>query len=139
MSRAARVDPVVAAMEKMQRQREARRKAANKFRRERLAEEKRNEREGRPGDVDFQRLIKKWRRAHTKETKEVRCQFVVDCVCVACALFCILLFRQDSVAWKYFSVMDAMSYCAGLLAGAVQFCLVQGCVCCCFRVSARPD
>lgn len=67
-----RVDPVVAAMEKMERQRQARRNKAEKFRRDRLAEEKRNEAEGRPGDVDFQRLIKKWRREHQKEEKEVR-------------------------------------------------------------------
>ena len=71
MSRNARVDPVVAAMEKMEKQRQARRNKASKFRRDRKAEEKRNEREGRPGDVDFQRLIKKWRKEHLKDEKEV--------------------------------------------------------------------
>lgn len=72
MSRNARVDPVVAAMEKMEKQRQARRNKASKFRRDRKAEEKRNEREGRPGDVDFQRLIKRWRKDHLKDEKEVR-------------------------------------------------------------------
>ena len=46
----------------MQRKREARRDAAEKFRTERKIEDLRNTAEGRPGGVDFQRLVKRFRR-----------------------------------------------------------------------------
>ena len=54
-------DKTVAEIEKLKHQRENRRKSAEEFKRKRALEIKENERKGRPGDVDFQRMIYKFR------------------------------------------------------------------------------
>lgn len=64
-------DPTVAAIERLARQRERRRQSADVFKRERKAEEAANERAGKPGDVDFQRMIKKFRRDHADDDTTV--------------------------------------------------------------------
>ncbi|GBG26937.1 Diatom spindle kinesin-1 [Hondaea fermentalgiana] len=55
-------DRTVAEIEKLARQRANRRKSAEEFKRKRETEIKRNERKGKPGDVDFQRMIRKFRK-----------------------------------------------------------------------------
>lgn len=54
-------DPTRNAIEKIAARREARRKAAENYRKKREEEFKQNERLGKPGDVDFQRMIEDWR------------------------------------------------------------------------------
>lgn len=55
-------DRTVAEIEKLARQRANRRKSAEEFKRKRESEMRRNERKGKPGDVDFQRMIRKFRK-----------------------------------------------------------------------------
>ena len=55
-------DPTVTYTRMMQEKRDRRRNAASTFRHERHIENLRNIAEGRPGDVDFQRLVKAFRR-----------------------------------------------------------------------------
>jgi len=56
-------DRTVAAVQAMEKKRQARRASVDQYRRGRIEEAKENERRGRPGDVDFQRMIKKFREA----------------------------------------------------------------------------
>ena len=65
-------DPTVAAINRIRKEREARRQSAEHYHRERRAEERRNIREGKPGDVDFQRLISNFRREHAGKSRKVR-------------------------------------------------------------------
>ena len=55
-------DKTVAEIERLARQRANRRKSAEEFKKKRDFEIKENERKGKPGDVDFQRMIKKFRK-----------------------------------------------------------------------------
>lgn len=55
------VDPTVAAIERIREEREARRMSADRYNRDRKAEERKNIKAGKPGDVDFQRLINHYR------------------------------------------------------------------------------
>jgi len=55
-------DRTVAEIEKLARQRADRRKSAEAFKRKREIEIKQNERRGMPGDVDFQRMIRQFRK-----------------------------------------------------------------------------
>ena len=54
----------------IEKQRDARRKAMEDAKKERVAENKLNEKMGRPGDVDFQRMIKAFRAEHGDQVKE---------------------------------------------------------------------
>jgi len=54
-------DGTAEAVERIRRQREARRRSAEHFKREREIESARNEKSGNPGDVDFQRMIRRYR------------------------------------------------------------------------------
>ena len=65
-------DPTVEAIERIQRAREARRHEASSFSRDRAEEERRLAKEGRPGDVDFQRLIEQFRAANAGKSRKVR-------------------------------------------------------------------
>ena len=57
----AKVDPTVQKIENLRKQREERRRAAEESKRSREAESRHNEKMGRPGDVDFQRMIDTYR------------------------------------------------------------------------------
>lgn len=70
--RAGARDPTVAAIRKLEKKRSERRRSASEYKQARSAEERRNERMGRPGDVDFQRMIKKFRREHVDVDTSVR-------------------------------------------------------------------
>ena len=59
-------DKTLLVIEKLKRERENRRKSAEEYKRRRADEIKENERKGRPGDVDFQRLIRQYRQALSK-------------------------------------------------------------------------
>ena len=74
-------DATVANIEKMERQREERRRAMAEFKKEREAEQLYNEKMGRPGDVDFQRMVDNWRRANCREA-EHRINSKKICICV---------------------------------------------------------
>ncbi len=54
-------DPTITLARAMQQRRDTRRRAARRFRHDRNVEHLRNIAEGRPGDVDFQRLVKAFR------------------------------------------------------------------------------
>eukprot|EP01138_Halocafeteria_seosinensis_P007788 gb/GECG01007957.1/.p1 GENE.gb/GECG01007957.1/~~gb/GECG01007957.1/.p1 ORF type:complete len:733 (+),score=141.76 gb/GECG01007957.1/:1-2199(+) len=62
-------DPTRNAIEQIAARREARRKAAENYRKKREEEFKQNERLGKPGDVDFQRMIEDWRAKHGDEAE----------------------------------------------------------------------
>ena len=66
----------LAEIERLRKQREARRKAMTDARAERAAEEKRLTDMGLPGDVDFQRMIADWRteRESTAQVRTCDCQ-----------------------------------------------------------------
>lgn len=68
----ARRDKTRAAILEMEARRAERRKNQRKFRKEIAAEKRRNEREGRPGDVLFQRMIRAFRRDHAGDALPVR-------------------------------------------------------------------
>jgi len=55
-------DRTVAEIERLAKKRENRRKSAHEWKKKRDNEIKRNEKMGRPGDVDFQRMIKRFRK-----------------------------------------------------------------------------
>ena len=55
-------DKTVANIDRLARKREERRKSAEEFKSKREAEIRDNEKKGKPGDVDFQRMIKLFRR-----------------------------------------------------------------------------
>eukprot|EP00941_MAST-03F_sp_MAST-3F-sp1_P006288 g6288.t1 len=61
------IDSTRAKILALQRAREQRRAAAKNYKKERAAEEARNLKAGKPGDVDFQRLIKKFRRTQLND------------------------------------------------------------------------
>lgn len=65
-------DSTAAAIERIRLEREARRRSAESYRRDRAAEEAVNEREGNPGDVDFQRMIKDFREENAGSIRKVR-------------------------------------------------------------------
>jgi len=65
-------DSTVAAIDRIRKEREARRQSSEHYQRERRAEEKRNIREGKPGDVDFQRLISRFREDNAGKARKVR-------------------------------------------------------------------
>ena len=61
LPQAGKKDATVEKIEKMEKQREERRQAMAKFKKDRAAEQEHNEKQGRPGDVDFQRMVDNWR------------------------------------------------------------------------------
>mmetsp|Transcript_34252 Transcript_34252/g.48677 ORF Transcript_34252/g.48677 Transcript_34252/m.48677 type:complete len:561 (+) Transcript_34252:74-1756(+) len=58
-------------MEKMEAEREERRRAMQERKMERAEEERRNLAAGNPGDVDFIGLVRKWRKEHSHEVQEL--------------------------------------------------------------------
>jgi hypothetical protein len=69
---AAARDSTVAAIERIREEREARRMSADRYHRDRKAEERKNIKSGKPGDVDFQRLIKQYRAENKGKARKVR-------------------------------------------------------------------
>ncbi|CAK9012165.1 Diatom spindle kinesin-1 [Durusdinium trenchii] len=63
-------DRTVAEIEKLARQRANRRKSAHEFKKKREHEIKMNEKKGRPGDVDFQRMIRRFRKRAMNPAQE---------------------------------------------------------------------
>jgi hypothetical protein len=60
------------AIERLKQQREDRRKSAEHRKKERENEARAMEAEGNPGDVDFQRMIRKWREENEKAARLFR-------------------------------------------------------------------
>lgn len=63
-------DPTALAIARIQKEREARRRSAEHFRRERDEEAARNEQAGAVGDVDFMRMIRTFRDEHAAEARK---------------------------------------------------------------------
>ena len=61
MNRGAKKRNTRDAIAELARKREERRRSASDYKRNRLNQIAKNEREGRPGDVDFQRMIEQYR------------------------------------------------------------------------------
>jgi kinesin family protein 2/24 len=82
--RSAKVDPTVQKIENLRLQREERRRAAEAHKVGREAENTNNEKMGRPGDVDFQRMIDLWRAESVgKEgVKALKAADMKICICV---------------------------------------------------------
>jgi kinesin family protein 2/24 len=59
----------LAEINRLQKERDERRKQVELFKKERILEEMKNKEEGTPGDVDFQRMIKKYRLEHDNHEK----------------------------------------------------------------------
>ena len=72
----------LAEIQKLQRDREERRKAQSQARSERSAEEQRNIENGTPGDVDFQRMITKFRQEMPAELAHNPPGSSKICICV---------------------------------------------------------
>ena len=80
----AKVDPTVQKIENLRKQREERRRAAEESKRSREAESRHNEKMGRPGDVDFQRMIDTYRADSVgrEGTKALKAADMKICICV---------------------------------------------------------
>ena len=72
----------LAEIQKLQRDREERRKAQSQARSDRSAEEQRNIDNGTPGDVDFQRMIAKFRQESPGERDHSAPGAMKICICV---------------------------------------------------------
>jgi kinesin family protein 2/24 len=69
-------------IQRLQRNRDERRKAMDQAKLERAAEEQRNKESGNPGDVDFQRMIRLWREQAPSEREHSVSKDVKICICV---------------------------------------------------------
>jgi kinesin family protein 2/24 len=70
-------------IQRLQRNREERRRAMDQAKQERAAEEQRNRENGTPGDVDFQRMIRQWRESQAPpERDHVVSKDLKICICV---------------------------------------------------------
>ena len=70
--RGGRSDKTVAEIDRLARKREERRKSAEEFKSKREAEIRDNEKKGKPGDVDFQRMIQLFRRGELPPASQHR-------------------------------------------------------------------
>jgi len=69
-------------IEKMEAEREERRRLMQERKLQRASEEQRNLAAGNPGDVDFIGLVKKWRAAHADSAKPIATGTKVDRICI---------------------------------------------------------
>lgn len=72
----------LAEIQRLQRERDERRKAMEQAKLERNLEEQRNRENGTPGDVDFQRMIKQYRENSIQELQHMPPGEMKICICV---------------------------------------------------------
>lgn len=72
----------LAEIQRLQRERDERRRLMEQAKQERAAEEIRNRENGTPGDVDFQRMIRQYREQASQEQPHISSSDMKICICV---------------------------------------------------------
>lgn len=105
----------LAEIQRLQRERDERRKAQNQARIDRSAEEQRNIDNGTPGDVDFQRMIAKYRSEAPPELPHRAPEAMKICICV----------RKRPISAKEIDRKDYDSVTAANPVASVHYCKLK--------------